>query len=125
MYQVIVMYGDNEPWWFFDEWQNDIQETFTFDTFEEAQQFYENRWVELNQEYSYINAKHNFLTAFWNEGEERWCEECDDDLQQYKGLALLDNYQPVVVESRKDFYETTNSSGKAKRCQRPQQGVGR
>lgn len=24
MYQVITMYGDNEPWWFFDDWQEDI-----------------------------------------------------------------------------------------------------
>ena len=56
--------------------------------------------------------------GFWNEDEERWCEECDDYLQQYIGLALLKEYQQVVDESRKDFYETTNSSGKAKRCQK-------
>ena len=57
-----------------------------------------------------------FLSAFWNDGDERRCEECDDDLQQYKGLALLKDYQPITLESRKDFMKTTNSSGKAKRC---------
>ena len=41
--------------------------------------------------------------GFWNEDEERWCEECDDYLQQYIGLALLKEYQQVVDESRKDF----------------------
>ncbi len=30
MYQVITMYGDNEPWWFFEDWQNDIQEETSF-----------------------------------------------------------------------------------------------
>ncbi|MFP9075277.1 DUF1033 family protein, partial [Enterococcus faecalis] len=45
------------------------------------------------------------------------------DLQQYKGLALLKNHQPITVESRKEFYETTNSSGKTKRCERPKQGA--
>ncbi len=24
MYQVITMYGDNEPWWFFDDWQRTL-----------------------------------------------------------------------------------------------------
>jgi len=124
MYQVVVMYGDNEPWWFFEGWQSDIQEVFTFATFSEAQSFYEQKWQEIREEYSYINAKSNFMTAFWNEEDERWCEECDDYLQQYIGLALLKEYQQVVDESEKDFYETTNSSGKAKRCQRPQQSIG-
>ncbi len=36
MYQVITMYGDNEPWWFFEEWQEDIQETATFEDFDAA-----------------------------------------------------------------------------------------
>ena len=39
MYQVIVMYGDNEPWWFFEGWQADIQEAFTFASLREAQSF--------------------------------------------------------------------------------------
>ena len=30
MYQVIMMYGDNEPWWFFEDWQRNIQTTATF-----------------------------------------------------------------------------------------------
>ncbi|WP_430610961.1 DUF1033 family protein [Enterococcus sp. DIV0876] len=124
MYQVVVMYGDNEPWWFFEGWQSDIQEAFTFATFNEAKSFYENKWQEIRSDYSYINAKSNFMTAFWNEEDERWCEECDDYLQQYIGIALLKEYQQVVDESEKDFYETTNSSGKTKRCQRPQQSVG-
>jgi hypothetical protein len=67
--------------------------------------------------------KVTFLSAFWNDGDERWCEECDDDLQQYKGLALLKKYQPIKVESGKEFYEATNSSGKAKRCERSQQSA--
>lgn len=123
MYQVITMFGDNEPWWFFDDWKEDIQEEETFESFEEAKEFYQQKWESINQDYSYINAKSNFLSAFWNDGDERWCEECDDDLQQYKGLALLKKYQPIEAESRKEFYEATNSSGKTKRCERPQQSA--
>lgn len=108
MYQVITMFGDNEPWWFFEDWEEDIEAEETFESFEEARQAYEKQWIAIHQDYEYINAKSNFLSAFWNDGDERWCEECDDDLQQYKGLALLKNHQPITVESRKEFYETTN-----------------
>ena len=118
VYQVITMYGDNEPWWFFEEWKADIQEELTFVTLEEAQKFYQSKWRAICAEYEYIHAKPNYLCAFWNEEEERWCEECDEFLQQYVGLALLENYQPLKIESEREFYETTNSSGKAKRCQR-------
>lgn len=123
MYQVITMYGDNEPWWFFEEWQADIQEKASFDSLDEAVDYYENRWNELQNTNTYSNAKQNFLSAFWKEQDERWCEECDDYLQQYWGLALLKDEQPLTVDSRKEFYETANYSGKAKCCKRLEQGA--
>ncbi|MEG1503853.1 MAG: DUF1033 family protein [Enterococcus sp.] len=123
MYQVIMMYGDNEPWWFFEDWQRDIQTTATFDDLEAAVAYYEYQWNELKNKNTYSNAKHNYLSAFWTEEDERWCEECDDYLQQYWGIALLKNGQPLPVESRKELYETANYSGKAKCCKRLEQGA--
>ena len=95
MYQVITMYGDNEPWWFFDDWQEDIVQEKTFDNLTDAETYYVEVWQKLSQNYTYVNTKPNYLTAFWNDGEERWCEECDEDLQQYFGLALLENHHAV------------------------------
>ena len=118
MYQVITMYGDNEPWWFFEDWQSDIQTTEEFSTLTQAQEYYREQWQQLQMQYSYIQARPNYLSAFWNEEEVLWCEECDEDLQQYKGLALLKDYQPITIESERELYEATNSSGKTKRCQR-------
>ncbi len=40
MYQVITMYGDNEPWWFFEEWRNDIDEEYAFRSLEEPEACY-------------------------------------------------------------------------------------
>ena len=122
MYQVITMYGDNEPWWFFEEWEQDIDEITTFVTLSEAKTVYQQKWEQLHEKYHYINAKSNYMSAFWNDGEQRWCEECDEDLQQYKGIALLEDYHPVNTESERKLYEATNSSGKTKRCQRARQG---
>lgn len=118
MYQVIILYGDNEPWWFFEDWQEDIVEEKEFDSLAQAECYYVKKWQELSSSYTYINTKANYLTAFWNEGDERWCEECDEDLQQYKGLALLKNYQAVTFESGNDFTKRTNDCCKPKSCQR-------
>lgn len=125
MYQVIQMYGDNEPWWFFENWKEDIIEEQNFTDFEEAKVYFEETWLALRESYHYIQDKPNYLAAFWNEGDDRWCEECDDDLQQYMGLALTHNYQPLTIESRKELYETADFSRKTKCCTRLKQGVGR
>lgn len=44
MYQVITMYGDNEPWWFFDDWQEDIVQEKTFDNLTDAETYYVEVW---------------------------------------------------------------------------------
>ena len=118
LYQVIVMYGDNEPWWFFEEWQEDILEKDEFDCLDEAVAYYVKKWQEVSSKYTYTNVKPNYLAAFWNDEDERWCEECDESLQQYLGLALLKNYQAVSHESSSEFVDVTNECGKAKCCRR-------
>ncbi|EOH92800.1 hypothetical protein UAW_02841 [Enterococcus haemoperoxidus ATCC BAA-382] len=116
MYQVVTMYGDNEPWWFFEDWKEDIEENKTFNCLEDAERYYIKKWQELSSTYEYINTKVNYLAAFWSEGDERWCEECDEDLQQYKGLALLKDLQAVTFESGDDFHERHNDCAKPKCC---------
>lgn len=95
MYQVILMYGDNEPWWFFEEWANDIVKQEQFATIEQAKSYYQQAYEQLTMHYTHHQTKPNFLAAFWNQDEKRWCEECNADLQQYKGLALLKDFQPI------------------------------
>lgn len=92
MYQVITMFGTMSLGGF-EDWEEDIEEEETFESFEEARQAYEKQWNEIHQIMN-ISMQSNFLSAFWNDGDERWCEECDDDLQQYKGLALLKIISP-------------------------------
>lgn len=105
MYQVIVMYGDNEPWWFFEDWQKDIQKEQTFEDFAEAKAFYEEAWLTLRHEKANLEAKPNYLCAFWNKEDDRWCEECGDYITQYTGLALLMDHQPITETSDSRFFE--------------------
>ncbi len=95
MYQVIEMYGDNEPWWFFENWQADIQTEKDFSRLEDALTFFKKKAHELVTKYPQYKMQTSYLVAFWQENDLRWCEECDDDLQQYKGLLLLKDGQQL------------------------------
>ena len=117
MYQVITMYGENEPWWFFDEWQEDIIEEKVFDTFADARSYFNECSKELKAEYEHERTKDKFLSAFWNDGELKYCEDCDEELQAYKGLMLVKNYEKLN-DGECGENETINHCGKAKCCTR-------
>lgn len=116
VYQVVKTYGDNEPWWFFEDWQDDITEKQEFSDILAAETYYKEQWGLLKAKYPSINAHENFLTAFWSEKEMRWCEECDDDLQQYVGLSLLEDFKELDTQSAKDLAKATNATCQAKHC---------
>ncbi|AIM24845.1 DUF1033 family protein [Melissococcus plutonius] len=119
MYQVIIMFGDNEPWWFFADWQQDIIEEKQFDCLEKAENYYRKKWQEFSLSYTYINTKPNYLAAFWRDEEKRWCEECNENLQQYRGLALLgNNYKPVTFNNKYEKLNISNHIEKVKCCKR-------
>lgn len=115
MYQVIIMYGDSEPWWFLEHWQKDIIEEKVFDCFNDAQQYYLHKSQELDSCYGNKNTKNQYLSAFWNDGEERWCDECDEYLQQYKGLALLKDCHSLT-ESKKNMKGQESSYINPRQC---------
>ena len=120
MYQVVIMHGDNEPWWFFEDWRKDICFEQQFESEEQAIAFYQGEWTRLMKEYPERSAKPNYLAAFWKTEDERWCEECDDYLQQYTGLALLKDYQPLTETSSPEFYQELHGKSKCRVCNRPQ-----
>lgn len=95
MYQVITMYGDYEPWWFLDNWQKDIEGKKEFSDFLKAKAYFQEKSQELEKIYPYTKTKDFFLTAFWQEEDLRWCEECEDELQQYHGLLLLKDGEKI------------------------------
>ena len=45
------------------------------------------------------------MTIFWNPEDKRWCEECDEFLQQYHSLALLEDGQVIPDEKFRPGYE--------------------
>lgn len=97
MYQVIALYGEYEPWWFFDDWKDDIVSQNDYATFQEASGAYQQIYSELEMQYPYKETKKSYLTAFWNETEIRYCEDCEDDIQLFHSIMLLKDDRPFEV----------------------------
>ncbi|SJZ71519.1 hypothetical protein SAMN02745116_01235 [Pilibacter termitis] len=116
MYRVVEMFGDNEPWWFLEGWEEDIVQSSSFENLEDALCYYKKCWLEYRKKFDEVNSKRNFLAAFWSEDDERWCEECNDYLQQYHSLAILYDNKMLAEEIGKKKYERVTSEGKAKSC---------
>jgi hypothetical protein len=116
MYKIIKTYGANEPWWFFEDWREEIVSVQEFDTFEKAICAFRKEWKTLEASTDEVNSKKNFLSAFWKKDDLVWCEECDEDLQQYHGLMLLENDQPIPEKVGLALFDRTSCASKSKVC---------
>ncbi|MGT2907971.1 DUF1033 family protein [Streptococcus dentiloxodontae] len=108
MYQVVEMKGDIEPWWFFDGWKEDIISFKEFDKYYDALKYYRKQWFRLEKVLPSYNSKSSVMTAFWDKKDRHWCEACDDYLQTYQSIALLDNWQEISEEQFRPGYEKRN-----------------
>ena len=75
MYSVIEMYGDYEPWWFLDGWEDDIIEKRYFDDYYTALKYYKHRWLEMSEASPFYKSRSDLMTIFWDPADQRWCEE--------------------------------------------------
>lgn len=91
MYQVIKMYGDFEPWWFLDGWEEDVVSRTVFDRYEDAINAFQREWLLLSESFPMRKSKNETMVAFWDESDRHWCEECDEYLQRYHSLMLVES----------------------------------
>lgn len=102
-WEVIVMKGESEPWWFFPEWRNAIIEMYTYSDSRAAIQKYRSLFYQLREEFDYVKVRKTSLAAFWNEEDVSYCEYCDDDLQLFYGLMILLNGEPYKLPESVEF----------------------
>ena len=93
-WEVILMKGESEPWWFFPEWRSDIIEMYTYSDSKAAIQQYMSLFQELKEEFQCGKVKKTSVAAFWNKEDVSYCEQGDDDLQLYYGLLILADGEP-------------------------------
>lgn len=70
MYRVIELYGDCEPWWFLDNWQEDIVDSWKFEDYYQALKNYKQKWLELNERFPSYKSRSDLMTAFWDPKEQ-------------------------------------------------------
>lgn len=99
VYQVYLMKGEYEPWWFFEDWQDLIVQEKDFSSFDEAFAYYNNQAQLLSNVYPFKKVKPNYLAAFWNDEEVEYCESCADDIQIFHGLLLLKDDKVIKEDS--------------------------
>lgn len=108
MYQVVELYGNFEPWWFLEDWKEDIIGVQTFDTFEEALGVYKNKWWRLRVSHPFYRSHESLLSAFWDLEDQSWCDDCDESLQEYRSLALLYNWEELDEQYHLKEFEQRN-----------------
>ena len=87
MYQVVEIKGDMEPWWFLEGWQEDIISTKEFENFYDALKYYKKLWFAMEEILPSYISRSSVMTAFWNQEDKHWCEECDEYLQVYQSIG--------------------------------------
>ena len=98
MYCVIEMYGKDEPWWFFDDWEKMIVSTEEFSSLEEANNSFQQHEARLAANYPEKRSKGASAIAFWDEKEQDYCVACECDVQIFHGLILVDENNQLVEE---------------------------
>lgn len=121
-YQVITMQGDFEPWWFLDGWQDDILAVKEFQSYESALAYYQKKWQHLKAAFPKVNSKANMMAAFWTLDERRWCAECDEEMQQFHSLLLLENWQELPKPLQVLDFERHNANAMQPSCSLKQYG---
>lgn len=89
MYRVIETKGKDEPWWMFDNWQDSIVNEQAVNSSEEAVALMQQWSQTMEKHYQHQREKKGAI-AFWNEDEVEYCVPCEEDLQIYHGLMIID-----------------------------------
>lgn len=116
MYRVITISGYDEPWWFFEDWQKDIQSVDEYEDFYQALKKYKSEWLKMAKSYKEFKSQDDLLAAFWRSGDEIWCEECAGYLQRYQSLMLLEDWHVLPVEKKRWAYGKSSGELPPKFC---------
>lgn len=98
MWKVVTIRTDYEGWWLFDDWKEHIINEIICTEYNEMLKEYLNLIEKYKSKFANeVIGKHN-IHAFYNNCEIAYCEDCEEDLQIfYSVLILNDNsiYTPL------------------------------
>lgn len=94
-FQVYQTQGFEEPWWFNEDWHEDVVSVETSESLEDAASIYLNKINKLQATFPKYRSRIVGMAAFWQPGELSWCEPCANDEQVYHSLVLYENHKPL------------------------------
>lgn len=107
-YQVVELYGYFEPWWFLEDWKEDIVEVKSYERFEDALAAFKKRWTHFKVSHPYYKSQASLLTAFWDPKNQSDCLDCDEPLQEYRSLALLKDWEELPEAYHQAVFKKRN-----------------
>ena len=93
MYRVIEMYGDFEPWWFIEGWEEDVISSKKFENYYDALKYYKSCWFELEKKIPLYKSRGDLMTIFWNPEDKRWCEDFCSNIIPWLYWKMVKLYQ--------------------------------
>jgi len=97
-WSIVITEGDLEPWYFLEGWEKQIKEQLSFSSKAEAVYTFKELIQSYRQRFQHCEIRDNAIACFWNEGDEVYCEACDDYVQIFHGIILL--YSDKMVQPR-------------------------
>ena len=88
-WSIIITVGDMEPWYFLEGWERQIKEHLTFDNKEEAIHAFVEIVKSYRKRFHFSKTKGSSIACFWNEGDEVYCDACDEYVQVFHGILLF------------------------------------
>lgn len=91
MWTVAKIRADYEGWWLFSDWPEKIVEQFKYNSYDQMIEAYKTLIHKYKKDYdNYITGKYN-IYAFYNNCDMNFCEDCDEDLQIFYSLIVMNN----------------------------------
>lgn len=98
MWKVVTMRADYEGWWLFDDWTDHIIHEIICNDFDEMLTAYNDLLTSYKEKYANeIIGKYN-IHAFYNNCDIAFCEDCEEDLQIFYSILILNDnsiYTPL------------------------------
>lgn len=94
LHEVVYMKTDYEPWWMFDDWQDEIVSRQEFSSAQQAHAYLTTLINDFDLRFSMKEKRAPAFFCYWNEEELEYCEKCEEELQVFHGLIWLENGKP-------------------------------
>lgn len=103
-WEVMIMKGECEPWWFFPDWKKDLLATFECSDKSSAFAKYGALYKQFVSRFDHVKIKNTSMAAFWKDGDYVYCDPCDEDLQIYYGLLLFLNGEAYYFSKDEEHF---------------------